>query len=102
MDRRLVITTSYLALALLVLTAAGLYSPAGAPASGGAPRRPLPAPGLMAEQPQAPSALPAGGSMAMGPLAPDGMSGDFARRLLASAGDALLLTALGDLEPRPS
>ncbi len=86
MDRRLVITTSYLALVLLVLTVAGLYDPAGAPASGGATQRPQPAPGQMAEQPQAPSALPAGGAVAMGPLAPGGMSGEFAQRLFASAG----------------
>jgi hypothetical protein len=86
MDRRMAITSSYLVLALLVLTVAGLCSPAGAPASAGVARLPQPAPNQMTERPQAPSVLPAGSSLAMRPLAPRGMSGDFAPRLLASAG----------------
>ena len=50
MDRRLVITSSYLVLALLVLTVAGLYGPAGAPASAGVARLPQPAPGQLTER----------------------------------------------------
>jgi len=75
MDRRIVITTSYLVLALLTLTVAGLLSPAGAPASAG-----------VARLPQAAPALPAGSLVATRPLAPQGMSGEFAPRLFASAG----------------
>ena len=86
MDRRIVITTSYLVLALLTLTVAGLLSPAGAPASAGVARLPQPAPGQMAGRPQAASALPAGSLVATRPLAPQGMSGEFAPRLFASAG----------------
>jgi len=88
MDRRLVITSSYLVLALLVLTAAGLCSPAGAPASAGAAQLPQPAPGQMTERAQAASVIPTDGSVALRPLAPRGMSGQFAPRLLASAGGA--------------
>ena len=87
MDRRLLITTSsYLVLALLVLTVAGLCSPAGAPASAGEAQLPQPAPGQMTERPQAASDIPTDGSVALRPLAPRGMSGQFAPRLLASAG----------------
>ena len=88
MDRRIVITTSYLVLALLALTVAGLCSPAGAPASAGVARLPQPAPGQMTGRPQAAPVLPAGSSVAMRPLAPQGMSGEFAPRLFASAGAA--------------
>jgi hypothetical protein len=88
MDRRLVITSSYLVLALLMLTIAGLYSPAGAPASAGVARLPQPAPGQMTDNAQAAAVVPAGDSVAMRPLAPNGMSGEFAPRLLASAGAA--------------
>ena len=88
MDRRIVITTSYLVLALLTLTVAGLLSPAGAPASAGVARLPQPAPGQMTGRPQAAPVLPAGSSVAMRPLAPQGMSGEFAPRLFASAGAA--------------
>ena len=86
MDRRLVITTTYLCLALAALAVAGLLSPAGAPASGDVARVPLPAPCPMAERPQALSALPGGGAVAVEPLAPAGMSGEFAHRLFAAAG----------------
>ena len=86
MDRRLVITSSYLVLALLVLTAAGPCSPGGAPASAGEAQLPQPAPGQMTERPQAASVIPTDGSVALRPLAPRGMSGQFAPRLLASAG----------------
>ena len=86
MDRRIVITTSYLVLALLTLTVAGLLSPAGAPASAGVARLPQPAPCPMTGLPQAASALPAGSLVATRPLAPQGMSGEFAPRLFASAG----------------
>jgi hypothetical protein len=85
MDRRIVIATSYLVLALLTLTVAGLLSPAGAPASAGVARLPQPAPGQMTERPQAAPALPAGSSVATRPLAPQGMSGEFAPRLFANA-----------------
>ena len=88
MDRRIVITTSYLVLALLTLTVAGLLSPAGAPASAGAARLPQPAPCPMTALPQAAPALPAGSLVATRPLAPQGMSGEFAPRLFASAGAA--------------
>jgi hypothetical protein len=86
MDRRLVITMTYLCLALAALTVAGLLSPAGAPASGDVAPVPLPAPCPMAERPQALSALPAGEAVAMEPLAPGGMSGEFAHRMFADAG----------------
>jgi len=86
MDRRIVITSSYLVLTLLVLTVAGLSSPAGAPASAGVARLPQPAPGQMTERQQAASALPAGSSVATRPPAPNGMSGEFAHRLFAGAG----------------
>ena len=88
MDRRIVITTSYLVLALLALTVAGLCSPAGAPASAGVARLPQPAPGQTTGRPQAAPALPAVSLVATRPLAPQGMSGEFAPRLFASAGAA--------------
>ena len=88
MDRRLLITSSYLVLALLVLTVAGLCSPAGAPASAGEARLPQPAPGQMTGRPQAAPAFPAGSSVATRPLEPQGLSGEFAPRLFASAGAA--------------
>ena len=65
MDRRIVITTSYLVLALLALTVAGLCSPAGAPASAGAAQLPQPAPGQMTERAQAASVIPTDGSVAL-------------------------------------
>ncbi len=86
MDRRLVITISYLCLALAALVAAGLLSPTGVPAAGDVARVPQPAPCPMAERPQALSAVPADGAVAVVPLAPGGMSGEFAHRLFADAG----------------
>ena len=47
MDRRLVIATSFLILALAALTMAGLLSAAGAPAADQAARAPDPAPCAM-------------------------------------------------------
>ena len=86
MDRRLLITVSFLVLALAALAAAGLFNPAGAPADAGVAGLPQPAPCAMAERPQALSALPADGAVAVGPLAPAGMSGEFAHRMFADAG----------------
>ena len=96
MDRRLVITCSYLVLALAAVAAAGLLGPTGAPAAGDVAGLPQPAPCSTAERPQAVSALAADGAVAVGPLAPAGMSGDFADRLLAEAG---ALRAPSDLHP---
>ena len=89
MDRRLVITVSFLVLALaalVALAAAGLPSLAGAPAAAGVAGPPQPAPCPVAERPQALSALSADGAVAVGPLAPAGMSGEFAHRMFADAG----------------
>jgi len=79
MERRSVVVTVALVLSLAALAVAG-SSIASTPASSEAAALPQPAPALMAEQPQTSSALPSGGAMA---FAPGGMSGDFARRLLA-------------------
>jgi hypothetical protein len=86
MDRRLVITISYLVLALAALAMAGLFGSAGAPAAAGVPNLPQPAPCPLAELPQALSTVPADGAVATASLPPTGMSGDFAKRLLADAG----------------
>ena len=85
MDRKLMITLSYLVLTLAALTAAGLLSPIWAPAAIVA-RLPQPAPMAPAERPQALSALAVDGAVALGPLAPGGMSGEFKDRLVADAG----------------
>jgi hypothetical protein len=86
MDRRLVITISALVLALAALTAAGAFSPAGAPAAGSVADLPQPQPCAMTERPQALSVLSGDASVAWQPLAPGGMSGEFADTRYASAG----------------
>ena len=78
MERRSVVVTVALVLSLAALAVAGSFI-ASAPAPSEAAVLPQPAPALMAEQPQTNSALP-GEAVA---FAPGGMSGDFARRLLA-------------------
>lgn len=84
MDRRLVVTTSYLVLTLAVLTVAGAFSPAGAPAAAGVAVLPQPAPCPLIERPQAFSVLPGAAVVAL--QLPSGMSGDFADTHYASSG----------------
>ncbi len=85
MERRFVIALVALVLSLAAFVAAGLYI-ATAPAAGDVARAPQTAPSPMAERPQALSAFSADEAVALGPLAPAGMSGEFAKRLLACAG----------------
>ena len=98
MDRRLVIAISFLILALAALTIAGLLSAAGAPASDQAARvptrRPAPCPH---RQPRRP--LVDGAAVTVRHLAPAGMSGEFAKRLLACR-DASLAPAI-HVRPTP-
>jgi hypothetical protein len=84
MDRKLVITTMFLVVALTALTAGGLFDAAGGPAPVEAGMLPQPASRSVAEA-QAPSAS-GHEPMAAHALAPAGMSGDFAKRSLADAG----------------
>ena len=92
MDRRLVITISFLILVLAALTIAGLLSSAGAPASDQAARVPDPVPCAMSAPAAAASARD-GAAVTVRHLAPAGMSGEFAKRLLACK-DASLAPAI--------
>ena len=81
-DRRLVIAISFLILVLAALTMAGLLSAAGAPAADQAARVPDPVPCAMSA-PAAPASTRGRAAVAVRHLAPAGMSGEFAKRLLA-------------------
>jgi len=85
MDRRLTLTILVAALVLVAALAAGLSGSAGAPAASTLSPPSQPAACPMPETPRALSALPNDASVAL-VLAPAGMSGDFAKRLLADAG----------------
>ena len=72
MDRRLVIATSFLILALAALTTAGLFQPAGAPAADQAARVPDPLPFAMSA-PAAATSTRDGAAVTVRHLAPAGM-----------------------------
>jgi hypothetical protein len=85
MERRYVIATAALVLSLTVLVAAGLYAVA-APTGLDMTRPAEPRPGSVIERPQPLSALPGVATEDSWQFALAGMSGEFAKRLLADAG----------------
>jgi len=82
MDRRPVITTSLLILALAALTTTGLFSSRGASAAAQAAPLPEPAPCAMLAPSPAATARDAA-TVASRHLAPAGMSGEFSTRMYA-------------------